>query len=304
MGAVVLLGKTAAEETEYKGLQLSLDQATSKRRQRRKHHHHHRRRRRRRCPPLHPRRRPPDPQGRPRVSAGRHASPGKADSCRRFVYAVGFQAERSDQSDQDSPWAGSPLTDSASPRLLEQCEASESACAYRRPPDAGPRPACYGGPAPSEDHHHNQHHQHQHHLLANGHGHAHSLARGHANNQGCEQGRCEAGRYCPVCHQTLGALLIRSRQPARPQDHPWRPRGLHNSSCLRRLPSHLRRSVTRQLQPRRRFPATRDRSRDATASAPEPNSNVNRIRATQQDQKSEDSVLPAGRARHAAGPPR
>ncbi|XP_055046657.2 SIM bHLH transcription factor 1b isoform X2 [Misgurnus anguillicaudatus] len=42
-----------------------------------------------------------------------------------------FHPDRS-ESDHDSQWGGSPLTDSTSPQRLDQSEASESACAYRR----------------------------------------------------------------------------------------------------------------------------------------------------------------------------
>lgn len=85
-----------------------------------------------------------------------------------------FQTERS-ESDQDSPWGGSPLTDSASPLLLEQSEGLDASCVYKQ--FADPRPLCY---SLSEE---------QHHTSSNSHAHL------HAHGQSCERGRCEAGRY-------------------------------------------------------------------------------------------------------------
>ncbi|XP_059921301.1 single-minded homolog 1-A [Gadus macrocephalus] len=144
-------------ETEYKGLQLSLDQVSPK---------------------------TPFPYssigggGAPsaladhrRTPKGRAPRPKTKARLSPYTQYGGFQTERS-ESDQDSPWGGSPLTDSTSPHLLEQSEGSESTCAYRQLPD--PRPVCYGLPL-SEEHH--------------------AVANGHAHNQGCERGRCEAGRY-------------------------------------------------------------------------------------------------------------
>lgn len=77
----------------------------------------------------------------------------------------GFQAERS-ESEQGSSWGSSPLTDSASPRL-DHGDSPDSSCIYRQLPDS--RSLC------------------------------HSLQgkqlRVHAQGQGCQHGRCEAGRY-------------------------------------------------------------------------------------------------------------
>ena len=81
-----------------------------------------------------------------------------------------FQTERS-ESDQDSPWGSSPLTDSASPQLLEQSEGLDASCVYRQFSD--PRTLCY---SPSEE----QRHAH---------------LNTHGQGQRCERGRCEAGRY-------------------------------------------------------------------------------------------------------------
>uniref|UniRef100_A0A8C7NWK2 SIM bHLH transcription factor 1b n=1 Tax=Oncorhynchus mykiss TaxID=8022 RepID=A0A8C7NWK2_ONCMY len=86
-----------------------------------------------------------------------------------------FHPERS-ESDQDSQWGGSPLTDSASPQLLDQGEGAEGgACAYRLYPDSGS--LCYGLALSEED-------------LA----HTHTPA--HPHIPACDRGaRCQAGRY-------------------------------------------------------------------------------------------------------------
>ncbi|XP_023661948.1 single-minded homolog 1-A isoform X2 [Paramormyrops kingsleyae] len=76
---------------------------------------------------------------------------------------TGFHTERS-ESDQDSPWGGSPLTDSASPQLLEHSEAPDLSCAFRQPLEPGA--LCYGLSLHEDPH-----------------------------GQPCEHGRCEAGRY-------------------------------------------------------------------------------------------------------------
>ncbi|XP_064780733.1 single-minded homolog 1-A-like isoform X2 [Oncorhynchus masou masou] len=86
-----------------------------------------------------------------------------------------FHPERS-ESDQDSQWGGSPLTDSASPQLLDQGEGAEGgACAYRLYPDSGS--LCYGLALSEED-------------LT----HTHTPA--HPHIPACDRGaRCQAGRY-------------------------------------------------------------------------------------------------------------
>ncbi|XP_040022196.2 single-minded homolog 1-A [Gasterosteus aculeatus] len=142
-------------ETEYKGLQLSLDQATSK--------------------ASFPyssttasltenSRTPKSRVSRPKTKA--RLSP--------YIQYPSFQTERS-ESDQDSPWGSSPLTDSASPQLLEPSEGPDASCVYRQFPD--PRSLCY---SLSEEHRH-------------GDGYTHLHAHGQALT--CERSRCEAGRY-------------------------------------------------------------------------------------------------------------
>lgn len=90
------------------------------------------------------------------------------------VQYPGFHTERSESDQDSSPWGGSPLTDSASPQLLEQSESMDASCVYRQFPE--PRPLCYSLPL-SEEHHTSSDHQ------------------GHGHSQACERGRCEAGRY-------------------------------------------------------------------------------------------------------------
>ncbi len=90
-----------------------------------------------------------------------------------FVQYPCFPTDRS-ESDQDSPWGGSPLTDSASPQLLEQCEGIDSSCVYRQ--FSEPRPLCYGLPL-TDDHQ------------------TSSDLYSHTHSESCERGRCKAGRY-------------------------------------------------------------------------------------------------------------
>jgi single-minded-like protein len=82
-----------------------------------------------------------------------------------------YNPERS-ESDQESQWGGSPLTDSTSPHLLDHGEASEASCAYRLYPDSGP--LGYGLHLSEED-------------LAH--------AQGHAPGAACDRTRCQGGRY-------------------------------------------------------------------------------------------------------------
>ncbi|KAG5271490.1 hypothetical protein AALO_G00180420 [Alosa alosa] len=148
-------------DNEYKGIQLSLDQVTL-------------------AKPAFPYTNTPNPASDNRRPTKTRAARNKGKT-RLSPYSQypGFHTERS-ESDQDSPWGGSPHTDSASPQLLEPTEGLDTSCAYRQfssGADAAalPRPLCYGLPI-AEDHH------------ADGHGHAHLGS--------CERGgRCEAGRY-------------------------------------------------------------------------------------------------------------
>lgn len=82
-----------------------------------------------------------------------------------------FNPERS-ESDQDSQWGGSPLTDSASPQLLDLSEATEASCAYRLYPESGS--LCYGLGLSEED-------------LAH--------AQTHPHTTTCDRVRCQSGRY-------------------------------------------------------------------------------------------------------------
>ncbi|KAK2903441.1 hypothetical protein QQF64_009482 [Cirrhinus molitorella] len=142
-------------DTEYKGLQLSLDQVTSTK--------------------------PSFTYNSPTNTISENRRVGKSRVSRTktktrlspYSQYPGFPTDRS-ESDQDSPWGGSPLTDSASPQLLEQCEGIESSCVYRQ--FSEPRSLCYGLPL-TDDHH------------------TSSDLYGHTHSESCERGRCKAGRY-------------------------------------------------------------------------------------------------------------
>ncbi|CAG6016101.1 unnamed protein product [Menidia menidia] len=127
-------------ETEYKGLQLSLDQATSKASFPYSGS----------CPSglMENSRTPRSRAPRPRTKA-RHSP---------YTQYPSFPAERS-ESDQDSPWGSSPLTDSASPQL-DQSEAGEGLFGYR--------PLCHGLAQDQPPH-------------------------THGERQSCQRARCEAG---------------------------------------------------------------------------------------------------------------
>lgn len=88
-----------------------------------------------------------------------------------FQQFSAFNPERS-ESDQDSQWGGSPLTDSTSPQLLDPSEAPEASCAYRLYPDSGS--LCYGLGLLEEDIAH---------------------AQSHPHTTTCDRVRCQSGRY-------------------------------------------------------------------------------------------------------------
>ncbi|KAB0353120.1 hypothetical protein FD754_017977 [Muntiacus muntjak] len=86
----------------------------------------------------------------------------------------GFPTERS-ESDHESQWGGSPLTDAASPQLLDPADRPgsqhDASCAYRQFSDRGS--LCYGFALD----------------------HSRLVEERHFHTQACEGGRCEAGRY-------------------------------------------------------------------------------------------------------------
>lgn len=82
-----------------------------------------------------------------------------------------FNPERS-ESDQDSQWGGSPLTDSASPQLMDSGEAAETSCAYRLYPDSGS--LCYSLGLSEDDLSH---------------------APTHPHSTTCDRVRCQSSRY-------------------------------------------------------------------------------------------------------------
>ncbi|XP_065102427.2 single-minded homolog 1-A [Paramisgurnus dabryanus] len=142
-------------DTEYKGLQLSLDQVTSTK-------------------PSFTYSSPSNPiSENRRVGKSRVTRTKTKTRLSPYSQYPGFSTDRS-ESDQDSMWGGSPLTDSASPQLLEPCEAIDTSCVYRQ--FAEPHPLCYGLPL-TDDHHPS------------------SDFYNHAHSESCERGRCRAGRY-------------------------------------------------------------------------------------------------------------
>uniref|UniRef100_A0A3Q3L5I3 SIM bHLH transcription factor 1a n=1 Tax=Mastacembelus armatus TaxID=205130 RepID=A0A3Q3L5I3_9TELE len=145
-------------ETEYKGLQLSLDQATSK------------------APFPYSSNTTSSLTDNCRTPKSRVSRPKTKARLSPYTQYPSFQTERS-ESDQDSPWGSSPLTDSASPQLLDQSEGADASCVYRQFTD--PRALCY---SLSEE---------QYHTTSNSHTHFHTYDQG----QSCERSRCEAGRY-------------------------------------------------------------------------------------------------------------
>ncbi|CAN9514187.1 unnamed protein product [Ophioblennius macclurei] len=144
-------------EPEYRGLQLSLDQATSKTS----------------FPFSSSTSSLTDNCKTPKSRISRPKTKARLSP---YTQYSSFQTERS-ESEQGSPWGSSPLTDSASPQLLEHSEGLDASCGYRQLADS--RALCY---SLSEE---------QHHAASDGHSHPH----GHGQGQSCERGRCEAGRY-------------------------------------------------------------------------------------------------------------
>ncbi|XP_053737322.1 single-minded homolog 1-like isoform X2 [Synchiropus splendidus] len=137
-------------ETEYKGMQLSLDQMS----------------------PTKPAFPYADSHSEDRKSAKSRLNQTKAKArVSPYPQFSAFNPERS-ESDQDSQWGGSPLTESASPQQLDPTEATEASCAYRLYPDSSS--LCYGLGLSEED-------------LAH--------AQAHSHTATCDRVRCQGGRY-------------------------------------------------------------------------------------------------------------
>ncbi|XP_051020367.1 single-minded homolog 1 isoform X1 [Acomys russatus] len=143
------------QDTEYKGLQLSLDQISASK---------------------------PTfsyvSSSTPTITDSRKGAKSRLSSNKSksrtspYPQYSGFHTERS-ESDHDSQWGGSPLTDTASPQLLDPERPGsqhEVSCAYRQFSDRSS--LCYGFAL-------------DHRLVEDRHFHT----------QACEGGRCEAGRY-------------------------------------------------------------------------------------------------------------
>ncbi|XP_010223588.1 PREDICTED: single-minded homolog 1 [Tinamus guttatus] len=145
------------QDTEYKGLQLSLDQVTATK------------------PAFSYANSTPTITDNRKGSKSRLSSTKSKSRTSPYPQYSSFHTERS-ESDHESQWGGSPLTDTASPQLLEPADRPSSqhhdvSCAYRQYSDRGA--LCYGfaldHPRLAEDR--------------------------HFHTQACEGGRCEAGRY-------------------------------------------------------------------------------------------------------------
>ncbi|XP_009473923.1 PREDICTED: single-minded homolog 1 [Nipponia nippon] len=144
-------------DTEYKGLQLSLDQVTATK------------------PAFSYANSTPTITDNRKGSKSRLSSAKSKSRTSPYPQYSGFHTERS-ESDHESQWGGSPLTDTASPQLLESVERPSSqhhdvSCAYRQYSDRSA--LCYGFALD----------------------HSRLTDDRHFHTQACEGGRCEAGRY-------------------------------------------------------------------------------------------------------------
>ncbi|XP_010605507.1 single-minded homolog 1 [Fukomys damarensis] len=144
-------------DTEYKGLQLSLDQISASK------------------PAF-----SYASSSTPTLTDNRKGTKSRLSSSKSksrtspYPQYSGFHTERS-ESDHDSQWGGSPLTDTASPQLLDPAERPgsqhDASCAYRQFSDRSS--LCYGFALD----------------------HSRLVEDRHFHGQACEGGRCEAGRY-------------------------------------------------------------------------------------------------------------
>ncbi|XP_059838316.1 single-minded homolog 1-A isoform X1 [Hypanus sabinus] len=148
-------------DAEYKGLQLSLDQVTAAK------------------PSF------PYSNSTPTINDSRKASKSRLNRTKSkprtspYPQYSGFHTERS-ESDHESQWGGSPLTDNASPQLLDHAEGPQPhsqhdiiSCAYGQFSDRNS--LCYG--------------------FALEHSRSVEERQSHFHVSACEGGRCEAGRY-------------------------------------------------------------------------------------------------------------
>nr|XP_013804250.1 PREDICTED: single-minded homolog 1 [Apteryx mantelli mantelli] len=149
--------KVATRDTEYKGLQLSLDQVTATK------------------PAFSYANSTLTIMDNRKGSKSRLSSTKSKSRTSPYPQYSGFHTERS-ESDHESQWGGSPLTDTASPQLLESADRPSSqhhdvSCAYRQYSDRSA--LCYGFTLD----------------------HSRLTEDRHFHTQACEGGRCEAGRY-------------------------------------------------------------------------------------------------------------
>ncbi|XP_044531331.1 single-minded homolog 1 [Gracilinanus agilis] len=151
-----LKGNGSLLDTEYKGLQLSLDQITATK------------------PSFSYTNTTPTITDNRKGNKPRLSNTKSKSRTSPYPQYSGFHTERS-ESDHDSQWGGSPLTDTASPQLLDPSERPSSqhdaSCAYRQYSDR--TALCYGFALD----------------------HSRLTDDRHFHTQACEGGRCEAGRY-------------------------------------------------------------------------------------------------------------
>ncbi|XP_072409311.1 single-minded homolog 1-A isoform X2 [Chiloscyllium punctatum] len=147
-------------DAEYKGLQLSLDQVTATK------------------PSFSYANSTPTITDTRKTSKSRLSRTKSKPRTSPYPQYSGFHKERS-ESDHESQWGGSPLTDNASPQLLGHTEGSQPSqhdiisCAYGQFSDRSS--LCYG--------------------FALEHSRSVEERQSHFHTSPCEAGRCEAGRY-------------------------------------------------------------------------------------------------------------
>ncbi|XP_078068552.1 single-minded homolog 1-A isoform X1 [Mustelus asterias] len=148
-------------DAEYKGLQLSLDQVTATK------------------PSFSYANSTPTITDSRKTSKSRLSRTKSKQRASPYPQYSGFHTERS-ESDHESHWGGSPLTDNASPQLLDHTDGSQPhsqhdiiSCAYGQFSDRNS--LCYG--------------------FALEHSKSVEERQSHFHTSPCEGGRCEAGRY-------------------------------------------------------------------------------------------------------------
>ncbi|XP_068189449.1 single-minded homolog 1-A [Antennarius striatus] len=250
-------------ETEYKGLQLSLDQASSK------------------ASFLNDSSSANSLIENCRPTKSRISRPKTKTRLSPYTQYPSFQTERS-ESDQESTWGSSPLTDSASPQLLEHSEGLDSSCVYRQFNDS--RKLCHNV---SEEQ-----------LHTNNDGNVHLQA--HGQGQRCERGQCKVGRYF-LGATSSGGEAWRTTCPIVPSNKNLKNQEGYDSPMLHitAVPSYYGRGhwdedsvVSSPDGGSLSDPGDRCQADHYCCSPQEPSKMETLIRATQQIIKKEESQLP------------